>query len=312
MNPDNSPEIGTEKSLQRLFQPLAVCDEDIVSILEQEPEMRNLPVWNNTLIADYNVYRLCRDRGLPYYLQPASFKNIFKAGSYICSEQMKRPDLTAEYQKYLVGQKFLFEDKQAHAAKRKRNNKNQLAESIGAAFHLSYGTVLKYGLYAAAVDYIYEASDSLATQILTGKIRISHENVLELSRLRPEELKNVAHTIRDEDISHLTFQGIRMAVKGKYTREKAVISRREKEEKKESEKRHKASIRQMPAYDPDAEVNSLCMTISSWVSSIERVNRSVDYSSITGKALYELIRKLTILEETIKATQHKLVERENR
>ena len=55
----------------------------------------------------------------------------------------------------------------------------------------------------------------------------------------------------------------------------------------------------MPEYDPDAEVNSLCMTIDSWVSSIKRVNNSENFPKTTYSASLKLVKKLSILEHTI-------------
>ncbi|WP_294463556.1 hypothetical protein, partial [uncultured Ruminobacter sp.] len=71
------------------------------------------------------------------------------------------------------------------------------------------------------------------------------------------------------------------------------------------------SIRQMPEYNPDADVNSLCMTIDSWVSSIKRVNQKVDFSTITRKATLTLVRQLTILEQTVNMLQKTLTERDS-
>ena len=65
----------------------------------------------------------------------------------------------------------------------------------------------------------------------------------------------------------------------------------------------------MPEYDPDSEVNSLCMTIDSWVSSIQRVNNKCDLSKITNKASLNLMKKLSFLEHTIHDIQDSLVER---
>ncbi|WP_049945251.1 hypothetical protein [Butyrivibrio sp. AC2005] len=65
----------------------------------------------------------------------------------------------------------------------------------------------------------------------------------------------------------------------------------------------------MPAYDPDSEVNSLCMTIGSWVSSIERVNKTADFTKIATKARIRLSRELASLDLTIKDIQSSLEER---
>lgn len=44
----------------------------------------------------------------------------------------------------------------------------------------------------------------------------------------------------------------------------------------------KAEIKNMPKFDPDAEISSLSLTIPSWISSIERVKK---VSGITGSTV---------------------------
>lgn len=71
----------------------------------------------------------------------------------------------------------------------------------------------------------------------------------------------------------------------------------------------KPVIKQMPKFDPDAELSSLSLTIPSWCSSVERVMNVTDFrlSSKEGKNrlkiqlnnLINVIDKITnILEET--------------
>jgi hypothetical protein len=64
-------------------------------------------------------------------------------------------------------------------------------------------------------------------------------------------------------------------------------------------------------YDPDSEVNSLCMTIDSWISSIQRVKNSENFPKISHGASLKLMKKLSIIENTINAVQELLVERTN-
>jgi len=65
----------------------------------------------------------------------------------------------------------------------------------------------------------------------------------------------------------------------------------------------------MPTYNPDSEVNSLCMTIGSWISSIERVNSKVNFDRVTPKAISQLIQELTSLAGTVCSIQKRLEER---
>ena len=58
-------------------------------------------------------------------------------------------------------------------------------------------------------------------------------------------------------------------------------------------------IKQMPKYDPNAEISSLTLTIPSWISSIERTCSSADFEHATPEALDKLGLKLQILQEAI-------------
>ena len=142
-----------------------------------------------------------------------------------------------------------------------------------------------------------------------GKTKVSHSNVIELSRLAHDELRAIARSALEENTVHLTFSDIRHEVKYGHTQQKASLSRRERKELKETKS---AEIRKMPAYDPDSDVNSLCMTICSWISSIERVNQKTDFSAISERAMLELMKQLTILERTISIIQKSLVERNSK
>ena len=67
----------------------------------------------------------------------------------------------------------------------------------------------------------------------------------------------------------------------------------------------------MPVYDPDSEVNSLCMTMNSWISTIQRVMSNGKLELITEKASLRLMKELSFLEHTINTMQDTLVERKD-
>lgn len=57
--------------------------------------------------------------------------------------------------------------------------------------------------------------------------------------------------------------------------------------------------RHMPAYDPDAEVAGLTLTIPSWMSSIDRTKSMAHLESISSTAKENLCVALTALEEKV-------------
>ena len=55
----------------------------------------------------------------------------------------------------------------------------------------------------------------------------------------------------------------------------------------------------MPAFDPDAEISSLTLTIPSWSSSIERTRSRADLSIVSTDARNRLIGALLSLQDTV-------------
>ena len=55
----------------------------------------------------------------------------------------------------------------------------------------------------------------------------------------------------------------------------------------------------MPAYDPDAEITGLTLTIPSWASSIDRTMQKADLTGVSDKAKNKLAEALHDLQDTI-------------
>lgn len=61
----------------------------------------------------------------------------------------------------------------------------------------------------------------------------------------------------------------------------------------------KAEIKNMPKFDPDAEISSLSLTIPSWISSIERVKMVSGITGSTVSAREKLTHTLLDLRTSI-------------
>lgn len=68
------------------------------------------------------------------------------------------------------------------------------------------------------------------------------------------------------------------------------------------------TIKDMPAFDPDAEINSLALTIPSWISSINRTRSIAKFSLLTQKGRNQLERELHQLQEAAQVMLHALKE----
>ena len=309
MNENKKGLRGIHPDLKRLYQPIA---KKAVS----EATISTMPTLDKKILNTWQGYLLDTPGGKAPNtangftdLIEHDFESIDEAGSFVCSAQMHRKDLTNSYRKYLIGKKFSYEEaivRKTHTDS--SSSKSRIAYKIGDSENISGGTVLKYNAYSTAIDTIYENAEELAFHILMEHLKVSHENTIELARLAADEIRYISKSVIEQRLKHLTYQDIRHECAWKHTNNKAGISRRERREQKDSSS---TSIRQMPEYNPDADVNSLCMTIDSWVSSIKRVNQKVDFSTITRKATINLVRQLTILEQTVNMLQKTLTERDS-
>ena len=294
--------------LKRLYQPITEKKRSETAITAlHSTERKTIDTWQGFLLSCPSGLSLNAATALTDLIEH-DFKDIDEAGSFVCSNQLRRKDLTNSYRKYLIGKKFYYEEAIFHRDNKNiQNVKYRIAYKIGEEENISGGTVLKYNAYSTAIDTIYKSAEELAFHILMEHLKVSHENTIELSRRASDEIRYISRSVIQQRLKHLTYQDIRHECAWKHTNSKATISRSERREQKDTSS---ASIRQMPEYDPDADVNSLCMTIGSWVSSIKRVNQTVDFSTITRKATINLVRQLTILEQTINMLQKTLTERD--
>lgn len=279
--------------------------------LKQEKWMahrgQSLPirVWEETILVDYETHSYSLAHGLPLRVSRVLLKTYEDAVIWICRDQLKRKDLTEEMRKYLIGKLYRVE-KRLGASERsaargairagekpiefmqtptmQEATAIQIAKRIGADHCISYETVRKYNNYASAIDYLYALEPLFVQKILQGAIHISHETLMEIKEMNRVELTRIARYFLDENERKPTF--------AKY---------RAKQDEKKANRRNTVilagSVKEMPDYDPDAEIVSLALTIPSWIGSIQRTKRNTDYSKISDKARARSICQLQELSD---------------
>ena len=310
METNNMSQYKTDPIFERYVQPYdRNAEQQLLTSVLEDIDGRVMHVWNGFHLNDRTKMEICLKHGINLKIRTYNFSGRNSAAYYICSKELKRDDLCEEYRKYLVGKEFHYKELiDSKDPFRRVTSKRAIATNIGDALGLAAATVIKYCNYSEAMDVIFDANFEFAQSILLGKVKVSQENIVELSRLRVDEIRIIARAVANERFDKLTLSDIRNEIKWMHMQ----VQQAPRQRKKVSESRsgNKAgSIRQMPVYDPDSEVNSLCMTMGSWKSSITRVNNGVDFDKITTKARIRLTRELTALDMTIKDVLEALGER---
>lgn len=310
-------ELKIDKAFKTLIRPLRKQE-----YLQLETNILNdgcrdpIITWKGVIIDGHNRYEICTRHNIPFETKEMSFENRAAAVAWICANQLGRRNITEETRKYLIGMQYEAE-KYVNGQKRKEYlgqspatngeptqfiiGKDELPPSrhltalkIANDNHVSTASVQKYAQFTRAIDIIGKAEPKLKAKILTGRYKISHNNLLELSQLSEEEIKRINRHV-DNKLPYIKYSNSRETIQNSsaFQGKKPDTSQ--------------PSIKDMPTYDPDAPITELSLTIPSWIGSMQRAKARIDKEAISENAkaklhtvLNELITNINEFLSTIK------------
>lgn len=299
-------ELKIEAGFKLLIPPLSAeelkqLEEDIILNGCLEP----ICIWGNTILDGHDCYEICMRLQIPFMIQHLYFENYEEAVVWICANQLDRGNITEEARKYLIGKRYEVEKilgahnaavMNLHTKKEIRNKMlpeppfgitaARTRELLSDQYNISQASILKYGKYAQALDLISRVVPELFLKILSGEVKISLENTTELSRLSSQEMKRLSQLASDDQIGFA--ENLRKILpKKRIPVEMPPLTI------------PAGSVKDMPAYDPDAEILSLALTIPSWISSINRTFCTANLNAVTNNGRSKLEKQLLELGEII-------------
>ena len=173
--------------------------------------------------------------------------------------------------------------------------KTEIATIIGKEYNFGFSTVTKYDVYARALDEIRAKGPEITNKILNGNLRVSHENVIELSRLPIEDINGLKRLLESGSIDRIGYSQLRHELRWQRLPTGKPDYRRRRRERENAE----AGIKQMPVTDPDAELTSLKFTIPSWSKTISRTMELTDFPSTSASVRQEVKTQLVNLTRKI-------------
>lgn len=307
-----TPKLEKDKEIMFLIQPSSETEyEKLEESIVNDGCLSPIIVWRGIIVDGHKRYDICSIWDIPFTIRQAKLSTRAEIYYQICCEQLKRDDLTRERRKYLIGRAYQAEvEKNANLYVRsnamkdskshpfvppKACNKQEIAHQVGYTFHIAHGTVQKYETYTKIINNLRDKDTTLAENILSGKIKVSHENMVELDRLPAHEVKSLTQFITENSITHINYSVIRQSLQWKYTYPEKPESRRRKQEPSKL-----AAIKQMPAYDPDTNLSSVSFTSPSWRSIIDRARLNTDFSKASKSAKEKVLYQLRLLKLSIK------------
>ncbi len=309
-----SEKLKIEPKFKNLIRPLSVHEFQQLEInIKREGCREPLVVWRGTIIDGHNRYEICTKHNIPFQIKEVLFDSDEDAIAWICSNQLGRRNISEETRKYLIGKRYEAEkvigyrrnasgwnqyiasddtpsiDRYRPANMRERDGSpgRRTAEKLGSEYHLSHSTVEKYGAYSKAIDTLAQKEPSLPPLILTGKYRISHDNLVDLSKQSRVEIGRFIRRMEGQE-SPSQFVPYSKTRSGMQSSQKPIVV-----------EVAQPSIKDMPEYDPDSDITGLTLTIPSWASSITRTKNKANLSVISDTARANLENALCELQETI-------------
>lgn len=263
--------------------------------------------WKGFIVDGHNRYEICTRHNIPYEVREMDFESKEDAIAWICANQLGRRNISDETRKFLIGMQY--ETEKVISSRKNPTGHNQYtsdrnydesisdedyfaspnpnfsgirtARKIGEENNVSAGTVQKYAVYTRSLEQIGSKVPELVPKILSGRYKISHKNIIDLANMPEDELREVNRRMNRSHKAYFKYSSSRKAIGSAAAEEQPVTP----------------SIKNMPEFDPDAEVTELTLTIPSWVSSINRTQSHANLNIVSDTARNKLIKVLCSLIE---------------
>lgn len=275
------------ETIKKIIPPLSseelrILENNIIRDGCREP----ICVWKNTIVDGHNRYSICTKHKIPFDIQEMEFNSFEEMEDWVCVNQLGRRNISEETRKYLIGKRYINEKIinknpkgnnqfrkiiSADSSEKPPSTSMITASRLGREYKVSSRTIVEYAKYANSIDTLEQNEPELVSKVLSGDIKISQEDIRRLSIDKSPT--------KDKIRKHL-----------------------ENQQKYRKEPPTQKSIKDMPEYDPDAEISSITFTIPSWIGSMNRLI-STDFTKTTPKAKSKLMDELNNLLfsiETIK------------
>lgn len=304
---DNHLQLQTlkiDEEFKTLLAPLTSEEfEQLETNIKNEGCREPLSVWRGIIVDGHNRYSICHKHKIPFLTHSMNFANRDEVIAWICANQLGRRNISEETKKYLIGKKYEIEKKigarnamgiNQHTNIEKSTppapSHNKTASEMAKQYSLSHSTIYKYGIYSKYIDILQTKCPEITEKILSGNIKASHENIVNLSRLSKKELYSLLENFNSSKSGQITYADIRHELQWKNSRKGAI--------KQPVIPQQDLPIKQIPKFDPDAEISSLSLTIPSWISSIERTQKNTLFGQTTLAARQALYIQLENLRRT--------------
>lgn len=273
--------------------------------------------WKGYIVSGYEQ----DDLYLKYH-RSVSTKEMFfprksDAIAWLCHQQLKRADLVWTAKAWLISRLYeALREVANRQVAREEFQYRQLSPSshihepfgppkentlilrqLGTEYNYHRETIRRYVHFGRQLDELEGMVPGIRVRILTGELDVLIKHMPALIKMPVEDLKKMAENRKCKALLPPSEFIVKEEVR--------------KDLRQKTDVHVEPGIKQMPEYDPDAELNGLRYTIPAWKKAILRTTTRTDFSRITdaGKkslrlALSDLITEAECLNSMLEGTKN--------
>jgi hypothetical protein len=179
-----------------------LLEESVVAHGVREPFV----VWKgaNVLLDGHTRLLICRAHGIKFDVVEYDFPDRVSAKNWLIDNQLARRNLTREQRDYLIGKRYLEQRKDKNENLRpdaasptgQCDPSERVSAQVAKVAGVSEKTVRRAAEFAQSVDRLAETCPSAKAAILTGKVKLSREEVARAAEKSPRSIAQVRKAAR--------------------------------------------------------------------------------------------------------------------
>ena len=258
-----------------------------------------IQIWNGIIIDGYKRYEICMDGNVDFEVENINFPSRDDAIIWACQKRIPETERGSAIYKYLIGKEYQSQKRIVRMKRKAGENNDRLLEFSSVSrfvadhYSINHVTVEKYGTFYKKMEEIKTKNGDFFHDMMAGKVHASHNAILAASQLDGQKIKlllsekRLKEEKKQRDKNKLTEKKKNMRIKRDVSTDIPLS----------------VGIKEMPAFDPDMELNGLSLTIPAWINSIERAIEKTNFELVSAKTIIHLTKALDQLEWQILLTR---------
>ena len=259
--------------------------------------------WNDYIIEGHQRYDLYVKYHTYYHVSPQFINSRPLALAWCCRKQLTRTDLTSNAESWLLYRLYLtelkiqqmkeakdqFKYKQLSPSIRYEYGTGQpmrenvaIMEMISSEYKISCGTLRRYITYGRSLDHLEKMFPGVRNRILTGDLEVARVHVPDLIKMPRRDLKEMIENPRCHRLEPPKSEKNEFVSIKRYKRNPGI--------------KLETGIKEMPVYDPDAELNGLVFTISAWKNAVSKAIENNGFNNATDNGKLKLKETLDLYQ----------------